>query len=448
MTIQDINWANALIATTGLCETDTVSEYTAAAGVTADSVLMKDGAITLPLGTITAALANLTATATWNNAGVTFTAIDLDVTDTASAAASILLNLRVGTVSKFSVNKAGLLTVSSISTPSLTVTSTATFVGATIANLGTVTTADINGGTIDGTTIGASVASSVKGTTVQATTKFYGTAIDTAAASDLVLQYNGGARLTIGNSTVKLAGGIALVGGVTTATFVIKNTGQVGTTSLMGGTTSGTDPLYMLYGSSHASRPGRAAAWAAEHLWYAANGSTLFATVDTAGLSTASGRSITAGNSAASVQVACGTRTRMHYDQTTGEWGLQVKLINKTGGNSVKGNIVNASTGTDMAYMQAGASSDEPIGVVYEAGVADGSYAWVWTGQGSVCQVLLKDGTASTRGYWVETSNTAGRADATNSNPVPETHWQEIGHCLESKTAGTNVLARILFHTL
>ncbi len=37
----------------------------------------------------------------------------------------------------------------------LTVTTTATFAGATIANLGSVTTADINGGTVDGATIGA-----------------------------------------------------------------------------------------------------------------------------------------------------------------------------------------------------------------------------------------------------------------------------------------------------
>jgi len=41
----------------------------------------------------------------------------------------------------------------------LTVTSTGNFSGATISNLGTVTTADINGGTIDGTAIGSSSAS-------------------------------------------------------------------------------------------------------------------------------------------------------------------------------------------------------------------------------------------------------------------------------------------------
>jgi hypothetical protein len=41
-----------------------------------------------------------------------------------------------------------------VTTPNLIVNTSATFSGATIADLGTVTTVDINGGTIDGTTIG------------------------------------------------------------------------------------------------------------------------------------------------------------------------------------------------------------------------------------------------------------------------------------------------------
>jgi len=47
-----------------------------------------------------------------------------------------------------------------------------TFASTTIADLGTVTTADINGGTIDGTTIGASSHTTGKFTTVDATTDF------------------------------------------------------------------------------------------------------------------------------------------------------------------------------------------------------------------------------------------------------------------------------------
>jgi hypothetical protein len=47
----------------------------------------------------------------WNASGTTFTGIKLNVTDTASAAGSLLMDLQVGGVSRFSVTKAGRLTV-------------------------------------------------------------------------------------------------------------------------------------------------------------------------------------------------------------------------------------------------------------------------------------------------------------------------------------------------
>lgn len=53
--------------------------------------------------------------------------------------------------------------------PDLTVTTTATFFGATIANGGTVTTVDINGGTIDGATIGSTTAGAGTFTNLTAT---------------------------------------------------------------------------------------------------------------------------------------------------------------------------------------------------------------------------------------------------------------------------------------
>jgi hypothetical protein len=48
---------------------------------------------------------------TWNNVTETYTAIKMDVTDTASAANSLLLDLQVDGVSKFSVDKTGVITV-------------------------------------------------------------------------------------------------------------------------------------------------------------------------------------------------------------------------------------------------------------------------------------------------------------------------------------------------
>jgi hypothetical protein len=48
---------------------------------------------------------------TWNASGTTFTAIKMNVTDTASAAASLLMDLQVGGTSRFSVAKGGIVTL-------------------------------------------------------------------------------------------------------------------------------------------------------------------------------------------------------------------------------------------------------------------------------------------------------------------------------------------------
>lgn len=48
---------------------------------------------------------------TWNNAGTTFTAIKMNVTDTASAAASLLLDLQVGGTSRVAIAKSGNITI-------------------------------------------------------------------------------------------------------------------------------------------------------------------------------------------------------------------------------------------------------------------------------------------------------------------------------------------------
>lgn len=50
---------------------------------------------------------------TWNASGTTFTAIKMKVTDTASAAASLLMDLQVGGSSKFKVSKDGSIAINS-----------------------------------------------------------------------------------------------------------------------------------------------------------------------------------------------------------------------------------------------------------------------------------------------------------------------------------------------
>lgn len=72
------------------------------AGLTFDGT-----AFAVASGTITTSQPAVSATQTWNAGGVTFTAAKVNVTDTASATASLLLDLQVAASSKFSVSKAG-----------------------------------------------------------------------------------------------------------------------------------------------------------------------------------------------------------------------------------------------------------------------------------------------------------------------------------------------------
>jgi hypothetical protein len=133
------------------------------------------------------------------------------------------------------------------------------------------------------------------------------------------------------------------------------------------------------------------------------------------------------------------------------EGALAIRMLNKTGSASVKGTIVETSATTAEAFDTITADAPDPIGIVYESGVADGGYCWIVI-QGK-CQVLLEDTTAATKDYWVKVSDSdAGRADATNVAPpggaisALEDHFTEIGHALEDVTAGTDKLCWIIFH--
>jgi hypothetical protein len=53
-------------------------------------------------------------TDTWNAGGTVFTAIGMNVTDTASAAGSLLLDLQVGGTSRFSVRKDGAVKIGGV----------------------------------------------------------------------------------------------------------------------------------------------------------------------------------------------------------------------------------------------------------------------------------------------------------------------------------------------
>lgn len=104
------------------------------------------------------------------------------------------------------------------------------------------------------------------------------------------------------------------------------------------------------------------------------------------------------------------------------------------------------STATDNGFILQ-ANEYDTIGVVDEAGVADGAEAWIWI-QGRV-QVLFKDSVAPVRGYVLLAADTDGMAtciDVPSSNPIQAEHFKECGHVSESKEAGTNVLALATLH--
>ena len=135
----------------------------------------------------------------------------------------------------------------------------------------------------------------------------------------------------------------------------------------------------------------------------------------------------------------------------TGRFCLKTRLINDSGVASVYGEVIHTSQLTDFAFQVAVADDPECIGVVYEAGIAAGSLCWVVT-YGSA-EVLLEDATASTHGYWARISITdAGRADITNPAPPGggvveiDRHFRELGHGVQSVTAGTDKLAEVHLH--
>ena len=132
-----------------------------------------------------------------------------------------------------------------------------------------------------------------------------------------------------------------------------------------------------------------------------------------------------------------GDKIRIHYDEATNEAGLQVKLTNKTGANSVKGDIVEPSIGTDRAFALGTVNNIDPFGIVYEAGIADGAECWVWI-QGCV-QIRFQ--AATTREFYARVTVTADAgsapgvaiAEALPSSPfATDKHFQEVGHVVES----------------
>lgn len=118
----------------------------------------------------------------------------------------------------------------------------------------------------------------------------------------------------------------------------------------------------------------------------------------------------------------------------TPDGGYAVRAINKTGGVSVKGQLLEASSSTNRGVQLTGVDDVDPVAVMYSDGIADGSEVWVVVA--GYAYVLLDDATGSTRGNWCETSE-AGYVDATAGSPAAApTHFNETGHAAETVSAG------------
>lgn len=128
----------------------------------------------------------------------------------------------------------------------------------------------------------------------------------------------------------------------------------------------------------------------------------------------------------------------------TEDGGVYITLNNNTGALSVKGTVVSASTAANGGARISPANNDQPIGVVVDNGV--GLLQPMRIAVSGKAYILMKNGEAATRGYWVGVSDVAGRAYMTSDPPSTTEHMRELGHCIESVTAGTNKLALCVLH--
>jgi hypothetical protein len=136
------------------------------------------------------------------------------------------------------------------------------------------------------------------------------------------------------------------------------------------------------------------------------------------------------------------------YSGISEEGGVLTVLVNNTGAPSVKGTLVQASTSIDEGFILADTNGFTCIGAVYDDGIEDGKKCRIVIS--GIAEVLLKDGTDSSAGDWVRVSGTAsGRAESFTGVPSPpteDTHFKEIGHCIQSVESGTNILTKIVMH--
>lgn len=129
--------------------------------------------------------------------------------------------------------------------------------------------------------------------------------------------------------------------------------------------------------------------------------------------------------------------------------GIAIKLTNRSGGALTKGRIVEADSSNNDSFTTNAAGGDHPIGVVYDASIADDAEGWIVVS--GIADVAYEDNVAAVQGYWVGASSSeAGYAETQAASPgFASGHFDEIGHSIESVAAGgagTHILGRVVLH--
>lgn len=197
-------------------------------------------------GIVTTNVHAFTVLQTWNNANTQFSAIEANITDTASAANSLLIDLQISNVSKFAVSKEGNVFYSGVITGNgsgLSAIAGANVTGtvATATTAGTVTTNAQPNITSVGTLITLNVNNTVTAVSFTANTGVFtgnGSALTTLNASNISSGTLAQARLA--NSSLTINGISISLGGSATITANTTQTLTLGSyltgTSFNGGT--------------------------------------------------------------------------------------------------------------------------------------------------------------------------------------------------------------------
>ena len=123
----------------------------------------------------------------------------------------------------------------------------------------------------------------------------------------------------------------------------------------------------------------------------------------------------------------------------TPEGGFFVTLTNKTGGATTKGYLCGPSSGTANAFTYAPSEAPDIIGIVYDAGIADGAECRIVVA--GIADVYVSADGASLEDFVrmntsgdTSTASGVATAEAVPSSPFStDKHFQEVGHAIEAR---------------